>query len=63
MKIYPYFAMKCKLNLILALFLGNSRCGALSCDHACAPTPTGGICYCNPGYALDPADNRTCVGE
>ncbi|KAK7507961.1 hypothetical protein BaRGS_00000926, partial [Batillaria attramentaria] len=33
----------------------------LSCDHACKATPTGEVCYCQAGYTLDPADNRTCV--
>ncbi|CAH1789469.1 unnamed protein product [Owenia fusiformis] len=40
---------------------GNSQCGSLSCDHSCRPTPTGGLCYCRPGWTISSADNRTCI--
>ncbi len=43
--------------------VGSSMCGALSCDDGCHATPTGGKCFCNKGYSLDPSDNRTCVGQ
>ncbi|XP_071103874.1 low-density lipoprotein receptor-related protein 2-like [Haliotis cracherodii] len=39
----------------------SSSCTQLSCDHACRPTPSGGACYCNAGFTIDPTDNRTCI--
>jgi hypothetical protein len=47
--------------LIISPPAADSMCGALSCDHGCQRTPSGGECTCRRGYALDPADNRTCI--
>ncbi|CAL1543756.1 unnamed protein product [Lymnaea stagnalis] len=39
----------------------SNACADKSCDHACQPTPTGGWCYCSPGYQINKEDNRTCI--
>ncbi|XP_069081387.1 low-density lipoprotein receptor-related protein 2 [Pleurodeles waltl] len=36
-------------------------CAALSCQHRCHASPTGGSCYCPSGYVINPNDNRTCI--
>ncbi|XP_069472259.1 low-density lipoprotein receptor-related protein 2 isoform X2 [Ambystoma mexicanum] len=36
-------------------------CAALSCQHRCHSSPTGGSCYCPSGYVTSQTDNRTCV--
>nr|XP_039251753.1 low-density lipoprotein receptor-related protein 2-like [Styela clava] len=38
----------------------SSLCGALSCDHECQPSPTGGFCYCPFGYQVD-VDGSSCI--
>ncbi|XP_077997838.1 low-density lipoprotein receptor-related protein 2-like [Glandiceps talaboti] len=37
----------------------QNNCGFLSCEYLCHASPNGGVCYCDPGYALN-SDNRTC---
>uniref|UniRef100_A0A8W8LAI7 EGF-like domain-containing protein n=1 Tax=Magallana gigas TaxID=29159 RepID=A0A8W8LAI7_MAGGI len=39
----------------------RTYCQQLSCDFRCQATPTGGMCFCNTGYQIDPRDNRTCI--
>jgi hypothetical protein len=41
----------------------SSRCLSLNCQYACRSTPKGGICYCPMGQMINPANNRTCIGN
>ena len=43
--------------------VGSRLCSLLSCEHACHPSPLGGVCYCQQGFQLDPTDSRTCQGK
>ena len=42
--------------------LCNETCTPRLCGHECHATPTGPLCYCREGYALD-ANNETCSGR
>uniref|UniRef100_A0A4W3HU78 Low-density lipoprotein receptor-related protein 2 n=1 Tax=Callorhinchus milii TaxID=7868 RepID=A0A4W3HU78_CALMI len=37
-----------------------SNCAALSCEHRCHASPTGGVCYCPLGFVISP-NARSCV--
>ncbi|CAI9624724.1 unnamed protein product, partial [Staurois parvus] len=39
----------------------TSNCAALSCQHRCHASPSGGVCYCPSGYIISINDSRTCV--
>jgi low density lipoprotein-related protein 2 len=41
----------------------SSRCLSLNCQYACHSTPKGGICYCPMGQMINPANNRSCIGN
>lgn len=51
-----------KVDMWLIVSSGRTYCQQLSCDFRCQATPTGGMCFCNTGYQIDPRDNRTCIG-
>lgn len=50
------------VDMWLIVSSGRTYCQQLSCDFRCQATPTGGMCFCNTGYQIDPRDNRTCIG-
>lgn len=54
--IHQYYVNKIQ---IYVYFLAIASCPALSCEHKCGPSLTGGICYCPPGRALS-NNNKTC---
>ncbi|XP_029461540.1 low-density lipoprotein receptor-related protein 2 isoform X2 [Rhinatrema bivittatum] len=37
------------------------QCAALSCQHRCHASPSGGSCYCPSGYVINSNDSRTCI--
>uniref|UniRef100_A0A8D0H975 Low-density lipoprotein receptor-related protein 2 n=1 Tax=Sphenodon punctatus TaxID=8508 RepID=A0A8D0H975_SPHPU len=48
-------------NVTVSRHCNISQCAALSCQYRCHSSPSGGMCYCPPGYVISSNDSRTCI--